>query len=509
MKRIGLLAGLCLALLFSPLRAQLKKPVPAGDERYRPALHFTPAKNWMNDPNGMVFHKGTYHLFYQYHPNSSVWGPMHWGHATSTDMVAWKHQPVAIYPDSLGLIFSGSAVLDVNNTSGLGTTANPPLVALFTYHDMNGEKAGRNDFQYQGLAWSNDDGKTWKKYRGNPVLRNPGLKDFRDPKVTWHAAAQHWVMTLAVGDRVHFYTSPNLKDWTKASEFGADAGAHGGVWECPDLFTMPLPEGGTKWVLLVNLNPGGPNKGSATQYFLGEFDGKTFTPDQTGTRWLDYGPDEYAGVTWSNTGNRTLLMGWMSNWSYAQVVPTETWRSAMTIARELKLEKAADGLRIASQPVNELDKYRSRPVTWEQLAITANRAHLNKTWQFTSPSLIALTAAEAKDITIMLWNEAGDTLEAGYDAATQQYFIDRTRAGQSAFHKDFAARAVAPRFTLEKETDLQLLVDNGSVELFADGGLTTMTALVFPRAPYSNLALRSPGGIIVRKVEYFRMKKAL
>lgn len=472
-------------------------------------MHFTPAKHWMNDPNGMVFYKGTYHLFYQYHPYSSVWGPMHWGHATSTDLVAWKHQPIALFPDSLGLIFSGSAVLDINNTSGLGTTATPPLVALFTYHDMSGEKAGRNDFQYQGLAWSNDDGKTWQKYKGNPVLRNPGLKDFRDPKITWHPATQRWIMTLAAGDRVHFYTSLNLKDWTWASEFGDDAGAHGGVWECPDLFTLPLPEGGTKWVLLVNLNPGGPNQGSATQYFLGEFDGKTFTPDQTGTRWLDYGPDEYAGVTWSNTGNRTVLMGWMSNWGYAQVVPTETWRSAMTVARELRLVKATDGLRISSLPVKELDKYRSAPVTWEQLAITATRAHLHKTWQLQTPSLITLTAAEARDIVIMFWNENGDTLEAGYDAAQQQYFIDRTRAGQSVFHKDFAARVVAPRFALQKEIELQLLLDRGSVELFADGGLTTMTALVFPRTPYSNVALKSPGGIIVRKVQYFPMKKAL
>jgi sucrose-6-phosphate hydrolase SacC (GH32 family) len=235
----------------------------------------------MNDPNGMVFHNGEYHLFYQHNPDSTVWGPMHWGHAVSKDMIYWEHLPIALYPDSLGTIFSGSAVVDNNNTSGFGTAVNPALVAIYTYHDAEGEKAGRKDYQNQGIAYSLDNGREWITYDQNPVLRSPGIPDFRDPKVMWHEKSQQWIMALAVVDRISFYSSPNLKDWTKESEFGANIGAHGGVWECPDLFELQVE--GTqdkKWVLLVSINPGAPNGGSGTQYFIGDFDGKNFTLDE-------------------------------------------------------------------------------------------------------------------------------------------------------------------------------------------------------------------------------------
>ena len=256
-----------LVLLFSKLNAQTK-----NDEKYRPQIHFSPKEKWMNDPNGMVYHNGIYHLFYQYYPDSNVWGPMHWGHAVSTDMIRWKHQSIALYPDSLGYIFSGSAVVDVNNTSGFGVNGKPPFVAIFTHHDPKGEASGRNDYQNQSIAYSVDDGKTWIKYKNNPVVRNPGIKDFRDPKVMWFAKEKKWIMTLATLDRITFYSSNDLKNWSKESEFGKNAGAHGGVWECPDLF--PLNYNGKKvWVLIVSINPGGPNGGSATQYFLGDFDG--------------------------------------------------------------------------------------------------------------------------------------------------------------------------------------------------------------------------------------------
>jgi len=241
----------------------------------------------------MVYYKGIYHLFFQYYPDSTVWGPMHWGHATSTDLIHWQQKPVALYPDTLGYIFSGSAIVDYKNTSGFGRPGQVPLVAIFTQHDPKGAKAKRKDFQNQSIAYSLDNGKTWIKYKGNPVLKNPGIIDFRDPKVMWYAPGNKWVMTLATKDRITFYSSPDLKNWKKESEFGENVGAHGGVWECPDLFT--LDDNGKKiWVLIVNLNPGGPNKGSATQYFLGNFDGNRFTPFATDTKWLDYGPYEYA-----------------------------------------------------------------------------------------------------------------------------------------------------------------------------------------------------------------------
>src|SRR5687767_9219061 len=310
-------------------------------EPHRPQIHFSPAEKWMNDPNGMVYYDNTYHLFYQYHPFSTKWGPMHWGHATSKDLAHWQHQPIALYPDSLGTIFSGSAVADVNNTSGFGKDGKVPLVAIFTHHDEKGEKAGRNNFQQQSIAYSLDYGKTWTKYEGNPVVTNPGIRDFRDPKVFWYEEGRKWIMTLATLDHITFYSSPDLKTWKKESVFGKEVGAHGGVWECPDLF--PITHNGQKvWILVVNLNPGGPNGGSASQYFTGQFNGTDFTPYQTDTRWLDYGPDEYAGVTWSNTGERKIFLGWMSNWQYADRVPTEKWRSAMTIPRDLGLEKIGE-----------------------------------------------------------------------------------------------------------------------------------------------------------------------
>ncbi len=294
-------------------------------EQHRPHFHFTPESMWMNDPNGMVYYEGEYHLFYQHHPDDVVWGPMHWGHAVSTDLVHWEHLPIALYPDEYGYIFSGSAVVDWKNTSGFGSKHNPPLIAIFTYHDVDGEQAGNNDYQTQGIAYSIDKGRSWTKYENNPVLPNPGIKDFRDPKVIWYEPDQKWIMTLAAHDNVRFYSSPNLKDWIFESEFGKGIGAHGGVWECPDLFPMEL-DGTQKWVLLVSLNDGGPNGGSGTQYFIGDFDGKTFINDNSKNQilWLDYGRDNYAGVTWSDIPDedgRRIFMGWMSNWSYAEVVP--------------------------------------------------------------------------------------------------------------------------------------------------------------------------------------------
>jgi fructan beta-fructosidase len=337
------------------------------NEPYRLQLHFSPPAHWMNDPNGMVYYKGVYHLFYQYYPDSTVWGPMHWGHATSTDLIHWQHQPIALYPDSSGYIFSGSAVVDSSNTSGFGKKGIVPLVAIFTHHDPKGEKAGTSTYQNQSLAYSLDEGKTWTKYAGNPVLKNPGIKDFRDPKVSWYEAGKKWIMTLATLDRITFYSSPNLKDWTKEREYGKDIGAHGGVWECPDLFPLQY-NGETIWVLIININPGGPNGGSATQYFTGQFDGHTFTPTATDTRWLDYGPDEYAGVTWANFGNRKVFLGWMSNWQYADKVPTEKWRSAMTVPRDLSLDKVGDKYLLRSMPVPELNGVSLQPKAYENIS---------------------------------------------------------------------------------------------------------------------------------------------
>lgn len=476
-----------------------------NDERYRPKVHFSPKEKWINDPNGMVYHKGIYHLFFQYHPGSSIWGPMHWGHATSKDLIHWKRESIKIFPDSLGTIFSGSAVFDKNNTSGFGKGKEAPLVAIFTQHSEAGEKAGRNDYQNQSLAYSIDDGNTWVKYAGNPVLKNPGIRDFRDPKVMWHEPTKKWIMTLAVLDRIHFYSSPDLKAWNKESEFGESAGAHGGVWECPDLFSL-VYNGKKVWVLIVNLNPGGPNKGSSTQYFLGDFNGKVFSPYNTKTKWLDFGPDDYAGVTWSNTGERKIFLGWMSNWMYANVVPTETWRNAMTIPRELRIIKIGTEMFIASTIVKEIAAIKSFSVVRNNMGLSKPFETNVKKDNIKLPCLLNLSTESIKNFSITLSNDLGEQLVIGYDKTLNQYFIDRTKSGKTSFQEGFAAKHLAPRFTNISKMSLSLLIDVSSVELFADDGLTVMTEIFFPNEPYNTISVESNDNAVIKKLEFITLK---
>ncbi len=474
------------------------------NEPYRPQIHFSPQKGWMNDPNGMVYYKSVYHLFYQYYPDSTVWGPMHWGHATSKDLIHWQRQPVALYPDSLGYIFSGSAVADIPNTSGFAKNSGIPLVAIFTYHNPQEEKAHRNDFQYQGIAYSLDSGKTWTKYSGNPVLKNPGIRDFRDPKVSWYEPAKKWIMTLATLDHITFYSSPDLKNWKMESAFGKEIGAHGGVWECPDLFSLNY-KGRKIWVLIVNLNPGGPNGGSATQYFLGDFDGKEFKPFTTETKWLDYGPDEYAGVTWSNTGKRKIFLGWMSNWQYANVVPTVKWRGATTIPRDLHIEPLGNEYFVASMPVPELGILKERTETLKNIA--ADNYNLTaKIGKITGPMKINLVSEKMENFSIIFSNKSGENLQIGYNKATNNYFIDRTNSGKVSFEKGFAKKHIAPRFSKTNAMNMTLIIDEASVELFADNGLTVMTSIFFPTTPFTDINLKSANHYKIKtcKVDKFK-----
>ena len=505
---LGMLWGL---LLFStitfflyPFGLYAQVDTNINDEQYRPLIHFSPKEKWVNDPNGMVYHNGIYHLFYQYHPYSSVWGPMHWGHATSKDLVHWKRESIKIFPDSLGTIFSGSAVVDKNNTSGFGKKDIAPLVAIFTQHNEAGERAGKNDYQNQSLAYSLDNGKTWTKYSGNPVLKSPAIRDFRDPKVFWHEPTKNWIMSLAVADRIYFYSSPNLKNWTKESDFGDTAGAHGGVWECPDLF--PLDYNGKEiWVLVVNLNPGGPNKGSATQYFLGDFDGKIFSPYSTETKWLDYGPDNYAGITWSNTGKRKIFLGWMSNWMYANLVPTETWRNAMTIPRELRIVKVGNDTFVASTLIKEMATINSKSIVSKRLVLS-KPIDIAKTENVKFPCLINLIADSIKDFSITLSNDDSEKLVIGYVRDSNQYFIDRTRSGRTNFHNEFATKHTAPRFANSSKMNVSLLIDVSSVELFADDGITVMTEIFFPTKLYTKIQVESTDAAVIEKLEYRKLK---
>lgn len=467
-----------------------------SDTDYRSKFHFTPKKHWMNDPNGMFYLNGTYHLFFQHYPEGNVWGPMHWGHATTKDFLHWKEHPIALAPDSLGYIFSGSAVVDVNNTSGLGTKDNPAVVAMFTYHDPIKEREGRNNFQTQGIAYSLDAGKTWSKYAHNPVLDNPGIKDFRDPKLQWDEQHQQWIMVLAVKDRVYFYTSTDLLDWKKTSEFGAGIGAHDGVWECPDFFPLEV-EGTaqTKWVLLQSLNPGGYNGGSGTQYFVGDFDGDQFTPVKTMQNlpakhpyWLDFGRDNYAGVSWSNVpknDGRRIYVGWMSNWQYAQEVPTETWRSAMTIPRELTLQKHGDTYRLYTVPVHELTEQLIPVKKRETIVVAADQMIVTSKLVSLDQSMISFSIADAKEqrYTFSLTSQV-DTLYFGYDGVKKEFFVDRSHMARSDFHPDFAAHTTkAPRSSHSNTITFDILLDRTSIELFCDQGATVITDIFFPKFP--------------------------
>ncbi len=483
------------------------------DEPHRPQIHFSPPANWMNDPNGMVFSNGEYHLFYQYYPNATVWGPMHWGHAVSKDLVHWENLPIALAPDKLGLIFSGSAVVDKENTSGFGDGKTAPLVAMFTYHLMEGEKAGRTNFQYQGIAYSVDNGRNWTKYDKNPVIPNTeNIKDFRDTKVFWFEKTKEWKVVFAVGDHVRFNSSPNLKDWKLSGEFGVKNGSHSGVWECPDLFPLKI-NGKTKWVLLVSINPGGVNGGSATQYFVGNFDGKTFTsetkPDET--LWLDYGRDNYAGVTWSNAPNgRRIFLGWMSNWDYAQVVPTEKWRSAMTLPRELALQQTEKGLRLVQNPVAEIKLLREKQVIINKNLKVKTESKLDSV---NSPLTemtfeISLSKTAAKNFGIELSNSKGEVYRIGFDRQKNAFYSDRTRAGNRDFSDKFAvAEHFAPRLSKEKIVVFHLFFDAASVELFGDSGQTALTDIFFPTEDFNRYKVFSEGRKVeVEKLNVWKLK---
>ncbi|MBT4778827.1 MAG: glycoside hydrolase family 32 protein [Polaribacter sp.] len=497
--------------------------ISAEEQLYRPNFHFTPKANWMNDPNGMFYFNGTYHLYYQYYPDGNVWGPMHWGHATSTNMIAWEEEPIAIYPDDLGLIFSGSAVVDVNNTSGFGKDGIVPIVAMYTYHNMKGEQAGDLDFQTQAIAYSLDEGMTWVKYDKNPVIPNSGIKDFRDPKVIWDVDHSKWIMTLAAGDKVLFYSSLNLREWILESSFGAAFGQHDGMWECPDLFPIKVSgQDETKWVLLVSINPAAPNGGSGTQYFVGDFDGQKFTLDtdfkqqlqQDRAVWLDYGRDNYAGVTWSNIpkkDGRKLFIGWMSNWEYARDVPTETWRSAMTIPRELKLKKNEKEFVLSSAPVSELSKYVSKTIVKETLTVNNQKTIITQSEIDLSRVRIQLEMNHLKsdkyDFTFQ--NSFGDRLSFGIDNIKKQYYLNRQNSGKVTFSDKFANTiSKAPIKNPSNMLKIGVLVDKTSIEVFYNDGETIMTEIFFPNEPFEAFSINTSDAALILeniKIEEFQL----
>lgn len=649
------------------------------DEDYRPQIHFSPREKWMNDPNGMFYLDGEYHLFFQHNPNESVWGPMHWGHAVSKDLVHWEERPIALYPDEQGTIFSGSAVVDWKNSSGLGSDDTPPIIALYTYHNAEMEKQGRIDHQTQALAYSLDKGQTWQKYSGNPVIENPGIKDFRDPKVMWHEPTQKWVMVLAQKDHIGFYSSDNLIDWSLESTFGEEIGSHGGVWECPELLLMPI-EGTdeSRYVLLVSISPGGPNGGSATQYFVGDFDGKKFVldsewekeltptvatfpsgkvfddfengisqwtnkgtafssapangghvnqppptgytgsylinsfadedratgsltselftisekfinfriggghhPDKVGIQliindevvksetglnretlhhvswdvsewmgesallriidkesgswghtyiddivfanepaenrlepaiWLDYGTDNYAGVTFFNTPNshekRHVFMGWMSNWLYANEVPTTKWRSAMTLPRALKLIKTKNGLRVQSKLVEEVDSLveASEHAPALKPGETISLSPLDNSGRMSALRYsFEVDGESASPVLVRFENDQGEFVDFEIDHKTSVVSLDRSQSGKVGFNEQFIDVQEGTLTTVDKQYLVSVVIDRSSLELFIDDGATVMTSLIFPSSVFDTMSVRSESQLVKKvTVERFR-----
>lgn len=474
----------------------------ANKESFRPVYHHTPAYGWMNDPNGMFYKDGLYHLYFQYNPYGSVWGNMHWGHSTSTDLMHWKFEGCAIVPDAWGAIFSGSCVVDHENTAGFGKEA---VVAFYT----SAKSTPWGDIQMQSMAYSLDNGKTFTKYEGNPILTS-SEKDFRDPKVFWYAPGKHWVMILAVGQHMEIYSSVNLKEWKKESEFGAMQGAHGGVWECPDLVEIPVE--GTrekKWVLICNLNPGGPFGGSAAQYFVGSFDGKKFVNESpTQTKWMDWGKDNYATVTWNNAPDgRCIALGWMSNWQYANNVPTRQYRSANTLARDLTLYREGQELYLKSTPSVEVKKARGEKVSISSFKVSdKHEVMLFNDGQGAYEIEMVIQNAGSSKIGFALLNEKGEKVDMYYDLNRKLFVMDRSESGIVDFSRDFPAVTVAPVNT-DKELTLRLFVDCSSVEAFGEDGKFVMTNLVFPSVPYGKMSFEADkNGYAVKSLNVYKLQ---
>jgi fructan beta-fructosidase len=475
---------------------------PTFDEQYRPQFHYTPRQNWMNDPNGLVYYEGTYHLFHQYNPEGNTWGHMSWNHATSEDLVHWQHQGVAIPEEGNEMIFSGSAVVDENNTAGFGSGDGPaPIVAVYTSHYTIAEDSID---QAQSLAYSTDGGETWTKYEGNPVLEHPD-PNFRDPNVFWYAPGEKWIMTIALPTqhKVQFYESTDLKDWSLLSTFGP-AGGTGGIWECPALFQVPV-EGSDRmqWVLQVDLNPGSIAGGSGGQYFLGNFDGTTFTPREgeleIAPRWVDYGPDFYAVIPWNNVpeeGGRALWLAWMNNWAYGESIPTSPWRSAQTIPRSVHVRTIDGRPRLVQRPVEELQRLRETPVQLEGRTIEPGMTSLAA--DGISGQTLEIVAefepGDAETVGLAVREGEAERTIIGYDATTDSVFVDRTTSGAVDFHEAFAARDAAPLSLQNGRVKLHIFVDRSSVEVFANDGARVLTHRIFPRPESDGVSLVAEGG---------------
>lgn len=466
---------------------------PSYQERFRPRYHFSPQRNWKNDPHGLIYHADEYHLFYQHHAHDTVWGPMSWGHAVSDDRVTWQHLPIAISPDDIGGIWTGCVVDDRGDTSGF--SADGALVAVYSYED-----------QSVGLAYSTDRGRNWQRYPGNPVIPSPG-GNFRDPQVFWWAETQRWHMAIACEQSIQFFASANLRSWQKTGEFTAPLGNEA-PWEVPDLFS--IGQGAQRqWVLLVSMG-GAPTGGQGVRYFVGEFDGHTFH-SQDGMAedcWLDFGPDNYAGSTWKDgPDSRRVYLGWMNDWRYAEALPTQVWRGAATIPRELELVETAKGFRIVQHPLTELKRLRWAKNQWGSTSIDVDTNLLQDIRGNQYELCLRLRPQAAEEVGLLLLKGYHCTLDIQYNSPQKTLSVNRRDSGLVHFHDDFPSIA-SSEINLQGDTlTLQIFVDHSLVEVFANEGEAVISMQVFPDEDGQELVLYARGGVAcLESMEFWRMK---
>lgn len=506
-------------LALTPLINVHSNGVNQTAEQFRPGFHFTPAQNWMNDPNGLVYHNGEYHIFYQHNPYGNKWGHISWGHAVSQDLVKWRHLPVAIKGNANEMIFSGTAISDVDNTSGLGSKENPPLVAIYTGAQFKKPNQSNRKLlrQYQSLAFSLDNGRSWQKYENNPIL-DRRLKEFRDPKVFWHKQSQKWIMLVALSaqKKISFYASDNLLDWSHLSDFG-NTGSTLGLWECPDLFELAVngDNNQKKWVLQVDVNDGAPAGGSGSQYFVGDFDGRTFKLERNQTKqinWVDYGPDFFAAISWENTqklDDRRVWVGWHNNWLYAQEIPTSPWRGSQTVPRSLGLIKLDNQYHLTQTPIDELKQLRQTPKSIASLELNNQSLALKPFGihgkSFEAEIELSLSKNARFDLTLLADKQYQTVISV--DADTRHVKVNRGQSG--VIPNDFFVeqyQVLLPQ--LNERIKLRVLVDNSSIELFINNGLKVISSRVFPPESAQNIAISAKGKIKVENLTFWPMSSA-
>ncbi len=487
------------------------------NEKYRPQYHFTPEKNWLNDPNGLVYYEGEYHLFYQHNPNDIIWGSMHWGHAVSRDLVHWQHLPIALEPDEeLGMIFSGSAVVDKTDSSGF-FQGGSGLVAVYTSHLETEEGA----VEHQCLAFSRDNGRSWTKYEKNPIIKNIGEKDFRDPKVFWHEQSEKWIMIVACKDRVQFYGSANLKDWSFLSEFGAETGIHGNVWECPDLIKLPVEKESDrvntkadsaeedsadteeKWLFSIG-DTHGRSTGVVTQYFIGEFDGFKFSSDYEQSFIIDHGQDLYALQSWSNLPEkRKIWLGWMNNIGYMNQIPTKPWRGMMSLPRELKLIEKDGRIKLVQKPIEELKELRENIYQEEDISLAEEMTIYTEQESYELNVLIEFE--EAEGISFILNENGEQKTVVGCSIKEGKIFIDRRSSGVVDFSDNFLEYKEIDWELKNMQIEFNIFVDRSSLEVFVDGGELSITDLFFPDKAQQKIRIKTINGEL--KIKSFELYK--